>query len=225
MNVLGLDMSSKKSGYSLFNNEKLIDYGLWEISFKDEKDWRERIIFMANQLENYIKTHDIEQVFVEDVPPVLENSQTIKVLSALQGCVLTICKLNNIKVKFVPNNTWKNIVGIDMAHSKENKAQQKKLKLIDKKCLGKLKQKVKAYEKKLSVDYANDLFGLDLVWKSETSKYNQDDISDSINIVVSQLFKNVHKYNLDTFDNIIETLYQEIKQKESRGFGNQSKLK
>ena len=41
--------------------------------------------------------------------------------------------------------------------------------------------------KKSSVEYANKTFGLDLVWKSKSSKYNQDDLADAINVCYSQI--------------------------------------
>ena len=41
--------------------------------------------------------------------------------------------------------------------------------------------------KQSSIEYANKTFSLDLMWKSKTSKYNQDDIADAINIAYSQI--------------------------------------
>ena len=61
----------------------------------------------------------------------------------------------------------------------------------------------------MSVDYVNNLFGLDLVYKSPSSKFNQDDIADSINIAWSQIGK-VKPYNLDTFENIMNNFYDLI---------------
>ena len=55
----------------------------------------------------------------------------------------------------------------------------------------------------------NNLFGLDLVYKSPSSKFNQDDIADSINIAWSQIGK-VKPYNLDTFENIMNNFYDLI---------------
>ena len=83
--VLGLDMSSHKSGYALFVNKELVDYGVWEITNAQESDWRKRIAFMANCVGQYCVHHDVDVIYAEDVPPTLENSQTVKVLSALQG--------------------------------------------------------------------------------------------------------------------------------------------
>ena len=41
--------------------------------------------------------------------------------------------------------------------------------------------------KKKSIEKANKLYGLNLIYKSPTSKYNEDDISDSILIGYSQI--------------------------------------
>ena len=41
--------------------------------------------------------------------------------------------------------------------------------------------------KKSSVEYANKTFGLELAWKSKTSKFNQDDLADAINVAFSQI--------------------------------------
>ena len=51
---LGLDMSSTKSGYGLFKDDKLIDYGVWAIP-KDIVDWRDRAFWMGDRLKEFIK--------------------------------------------------------------------------------------------------------------------------------------------------------------------------
>ena len=82
MITLGLDMSSKKSGYSLFDDKELKLYGLWEIP-EDITEWRDRIIWMSQQLDVFVKTHKVDQVFVEDVPLSMDNPLTLKVLDFL----------------------------------------------------------------------------------------------------------------------------------------------
>ena len=61
----------------------------------------------------------------------------------------------------------------------------------------------------MSVDYANNLFDLELVYKSPTSKFNQDDIADSINIAWSQI-GDVKQYDLETFESIMDNFYNLI---------------
>ena len=210
MKVLGLDMSSQKSGYALFVNGKLKDYGLWELNSSTEHDWRQRIAFMADCVNKYCRGRAIDIIYVEDVPPILENTQTIKVLSALQGMLISVATQYDIEIKFIPVKTWKQKIGINLVASKENNACKKRIKeefgKDAKKKLDKVKGWTKAWEKKLSVDYANNLFNLDLVYKSPTSKFNQDDISDAINISWSQVGK-VEPYSLETFDDIMNNFY------------------
>ena len=203
MNVLGLDMSSQKSGYSLFKDGQLVDYGLWE---NHDKDWRGRIAYMSGCVQNYCNEHKVDKIYVEDVPPTIENSQTVKVLSALQGMLISIAVRFNIPIEFIPVKTWKSKIGINLVSSKENIEYKKRVKENHPKELTKFKGWVKAWEKKLSVDYVNHTFGLDLVYKSPSSKFNQDDIADSMNVAWSQI-GDVHKYDLETFDDIMYHLY------------------
>ena len=213
MNILGLDMSSQKSGYALFRDKELVDYGMWELDSSKEHDWRTRIAFMANCVNKYCRSHFIDTIYVEDVPPILENTQTIKVLSALQGMLIAIATQHNIDIEFIPVKTWKQKIGINLVSSKENNVCKKRIKdnfgKDAQKKLNKVKGWTKAWEKKMSVDYANNLFDLELVYKSPTSKFNQDDIADSINIAWSQI-GDVKQYDLETFENIMDNFYNLI---------------
>lgn len=166
MITLGLDMSSKKSGYSLFEDNKLIEYGLWEIPKAEEINWRDRIVWMSNQLNEYILTHKVDRVFVEDVPLRMENPQTLKILSALQGVVISVCVSNNLKVDFIGVSQWRSILGLFTGTRKGTEREELK---------------------KSSIEYANKTFELNLIWKSKSSKFNQDDIADSINVAYSQI--------------------------------------
>ena len=62
--ILGLDMSSQKSGYALFIDGKLSDYGLWELSHNDEADWRNRIAYMADCVAQYCVDNNVQQIYV-----------------------------------------------------------------------------------------------------------------------------------------------------------------
>ena len=96
MNILGLDASSQKSGYALFVDGTLEDYGVWELTSDEEYDWRKRIAFMADNISAYCERHDVDVIYAEDVPPISQNSQTVKVLSALQGMLIALSVLHCI---------------------------------------------------------------------------------------------------------------------------------
>lgn len=209
MLVLGLDMSTQKTGYAVFEIDNtiktLIDYGCIEKLSTDESDWRKRITYMANKLGEIMSKYDIDRVYIEDVPPIINNSQTVKTLGALQGIVLGVMGVFDVEVEFIPVATWKTKLGINLTHSKQFNNAKKELK-DNKRELERLKGQVKAYEKKMSIDLANEMFGIDLVWKSFSSKKNQDDIADAINIVSSVIFDDTYHYDLKSFSEIIDEL-------------------
>ena len=161
---LGLDMSSTKSGYALFNDDKLITYGLWEPS--KELSWQERILYMGDKLNEFLIEHNVDIIYCEDVPLMLKNPQTLKILCALQGVLMGICLANKVEVKFISVSTWRSMLG-----------------LFDKTQKGKERDEMK----RKSIEMANNIFGLDLIYKSASSKFNQEDEADSILIVYSQI--------------------------------------
>ena len=119
MYILGLDMSTQKTGYAIFENNKLIDYGCFEMLSTQEKDWRVRIKYMANQLGKLMGQYEFDKVYIEDVPPIINNSQTVKTLGALQGIVLGVTGVYTVPIEFIPVETWKNKLNINLSHSKE----------------------------------------------------------------------------------------------------------
>ena len=162
--TLGLDMSSNKSGYALFDDKNLITYGLWEP--KDKMEWRDRVIYMGEQLDDFLKHNEVNQVYCEDVPLMMKNPQTLKILCALQGVLMGVCVANNVKVTFISVSTWRSALG-----------------LFDKTQKGKERDEMK----QKSIEMANRIFGLDLVYKSPSSRFNQDDEADSILVAYSQI--------------------------------------
>lgn len=202
--ILGLDMSTQKTGYAIFEDNQLYDYGCFEMLSTTEKDWRKRITYMAHELGELMRKYTIDKVYIEDVPPIINNSQTVKILGALQGIVLGVMGIFGVGVEFIPVETWKNKLNINLSHSKEYNQAKRELKGI-KKDIEKLKGKVKAYEKKMSIDLVNHKFGIELAWKSAGSKQNDDDIADAINIVASMIYDN-YTYDLEDFEKIMKEL-------------------
>lgn len=203
MKYIGLDPATNKTGYSYFENQRVLEWGCWNVS--EEKDWRKRIVQLATNIDELIKRTDVDVVYCEDALPTINNSQTVKMLSALHGAIILVCALNNVEAVFVPVETWKSQIGINLSHSKEYKDGKKNL-LGDIRIYSKY---IKLYEKKMSVDLANKLFGIDgvhLDYRSGESKFNQDDISDSMMIAFSQAYPELCKYSLESFGDIVEKL-------------------
>lgn len=64
MKVMGIDQSTTLTGYSLFEDNKLIDYGV--VNFKKVKNPTERIDLMKNWISDYIDECGVEFVVLED---------------------------------------------------------------------------------------------------------------------------------------------------------------
>ena len=119
--ILVLDQSSKCSGYAIFENNKLIDYG--HISVNDKNlgkrlhDFREFIIKLIN-------THKIEEVIFEDIQLQDKNSssvqftngasnvKTYRILAEVIGVLEELLTFKEIKYTICPPTTWKSKIGI-----------------------------------------------------------------------------------------------------------------
>lgn len=160
MKILSIDASTSSTGWGIFNEKKLVSYGC--IKAKDGRDWRERIADMIDELDKIIKENKgIERIYVEDVPLNSRNPMTLKMLSVLQGALLGMAIGNKIYIDFVLPSIWR-----------------KSADLFD----GTREGTKRAEMKKKSIELANKTFGLDLIYKSPSSKKNQDDEADAINL-------------------------------------------
>ena len=179
--LLAIDGSTMKTGWAIFDKDKkvLLKYGVIKCEYEDAEskqksadNRRERILHMVDGLKEVIKEWQPNEMIMEDVPPSFGrtggNSVTVLALGTLQGAILVLCHEYGVNPNYIPVPTWHSALGIKKAN-------------------GDLKQQ--------SVMIANQKFNLSLIYKSKTSKYNQDDIADAINIggYYLGLFRVIHK--------------------------------
>lgn len=165
MKTLGLDCSTTSSGWAVFDGDSLIAYGVIK---PDGEDWRDRLAHQGTQLTKIIQKYKPQQIFCEDVPLKAGNSKVLVVLGAVQGFVISIASSFEIPVKFILPSEWRSPLGLFDGTREGTKRKELKKKSIEK---------------------ANEIFGLNLLWVSSSSKKNEDDISDAILITYSQVKK------------------------------------
>lgn len=164
MITMGLDLSTKSTGYAIFDNTTLLNYGVIQTS---HADWRERLVAQGAKLTEIIELYCPEKIYIEDVPLNLKGGAKILVmLGAMQGLVYGLGASKNIDMCFIQPSEWRSPIGLYDGTKKGKKRNE-------------LKQK--------SVEKANELFGLNLIYKSPSSKFNCDDISDAILLCYSQV--------------------------------------
>ena len=191
MRILSLDMSTRKTGWAVFENEKLIAYNLIEIQGSNIE---ERTTSMYDKIQELITSYNIERIVCEDVPVAAHSNLDVgKHLCVLQGCLLTIAHMHKLKMYALRPTYWRSLLGVNHSiyccdscgYSYEN------ISGLDFKvcpsCGEKHKDKLHKTQinsrpelKERAVNMVNEMFGLNLFFNAKNSKQNQDDIAEAI---------------------------------------------
>ena len=164
MTVIGLDASSTCTGWSIFKDKKLIDYG----AIRPKGDnWRDRLYHEKTDLVNIFNKYKPEKIYMEDVPlKAAGGMKTLVILGGVQGFIYGLATSNNIPIEFVLPTTWRSMGG-----------------LFD----GTEKGKKREVLKQRAIEMANEKFGLNLIWNGPNSIKTQDDIAEAILIAAVML--------------------------------------
>ena len=109
--ILGLDPSTKSTGYSVFNNSELIAHGTITAGSTNVYN---RIDKMIEEIEKVIKQYNINDCVLEEVIPedVRFNNNVFKPLMYLQGFICHLLNKYNIKPTFFVASEWRKKCGI-----------------------------------------------------------------------------------------------------------------
>jgi Holliday junction resolvasome RuvABC endonuclease subunit len=115
--VLALDQATKVTGYSIFDDGKLVKYGTFHTTSDDEiarcasvKNWF--LSMLQNWRPDYVGIEGIQyqpKVFDGDTVGSVTLFQT---LAHLQGVLLITCHEQDVPCKICPTNTWRNVCGV-----------------------------------------------------------------------------------------------------------------
>lgn len=116
MYLLSLDLSTKSSGWAVFNDGNLIDYGCITAS---STDLIKRIKKMTDELQiSTLNKYEIRKVIVEEVRPEggygVGNQKTHKALMWLQAAVAFMLHDNypTIELEYIYPSSWRASLGI-----------------------------------------------------------------------------------------------------------------
>lgn len=173
MITMGIDGSTTATGYSIFDNEKLIDHG----TIKPKgNEWRDRVRQEWDALIKVMENYHPEKIYMEDVP-LKDGKLTLVKLGAIQGMALALSAQYNTEIIFLLPSDWRQPIGLyDGTRSGTHRD----------------------VLKKRAIEMANEKFKLELPWVSANSKKNADDEAEAILICYSQIRKkkfNSHKIN------------------------------
>lgn len=112
MIILALDLSTKKSGYAIFENGNLKDYGC---IIAGSTNLFHRIDKMVEEIKEILEKYEIDKVIIEDVIPddVKGNQKVYKALTYLQGYILhTLDDYDLLPAEFFTASQWRKRCGI-----------------------------------------------------------------------------------------------------------------
>lgn len=121
MTILALDQSSHISGWSIFENGELKQYGKFDA---DDDDLGKRLIYIRKQVLKLINKYSVNQVIIEDIQlqdNVLNNVKTYKTLAEVIGVLEEMLTEKGISYSMVPSSIWKSALGIK---GRDRKAQK-----------------------------------------------------------------------------------------------------
>ena len=113
MKILALDQSSKISGWAVFNDTTLEEYG--KINLEKYDDVGIRLNLLRQSVQKLIIEKNIDKVILEDIymdNVRANNVQTFKVLSEVLGVLYELCIDMHKPVDIVLSGTWKATLGI-----------------------------------------------------------------------------------------------------------------
>lgn len=123
--ILALDQSSKITGWSIFEDQQLKDYGKFDCG---SADLPARLHKIRNQVSKLIVENQIEQIYIEDIQlqnNVGNNVVTYKALAEVIGVVSELAYSFKIPQTLVASSTWKSNLGIKgRARAEQKRAAQ-----------------------------------------------------------------------------------------------------
>lgn len=110
--ILALDQASRVSGWSIFKDNKLYEYG--KIQLEDD-DIGDRLYKLRTEIIKLIEKYEVTEVVFEDIQlqgNVTNNVQTFKVLAEVFGIVYELVTELNLPNEQMLASTWKSALGI-----------------------------------------------------------------------------------------------------------------
>lgn len=118
--VIAFDESTKSTGYAIFKNSELIDYGVIE---QNSKNVLERVNNIINEINILIEKHKPNDIALENIQITL-SAPTAKSLMGLQFLIELLCFQKNIKCTTIRPTHWRKVLGLSNS-SKLNRKEKK----------------------------------------------------------------------------------------------------
>lgn len=123
MKILAFDQASRTSGYSVFEDGKLITYGKFTY---DDSDFGVRLLNIRYKVISLIESYKPDKILFEDIQlqnNIVNNVDTFKKLAEVFGVLYELVTELNIAHEIVSASSWKSLLSIkgrERAEQKKN---------------------------------------------------------------------------------------------------------
>lgn len=126
MVYLALDQALVTTGYSLFQDDKLLDYGIFNVSAGKPLD--ARLGEYWKHLNTLLKSSDkrFDYIFFEDTQK-QQNTETFRKLCYVESATILWCYFNELKYKILSPSHWRSVIkdscGVTFGRKREEQKQ------------------------------------------------------------------------------------------------------
>lgn len=108
MRLLALDQASRVTGVAIFDDDKLIKYGTFEI--KSNQELGKRLTQFLENLDKLYAAYHFDAVAYEDIQLQMGNVETYKKLAYIQAMILFWCEKNEKKLYCLSPSHWRKVL-------------------------------------------------------------------------------------------------------------------
>lgn len=122
MTLLALDQATVTTGWAIFKDNELFEYGKFTATQNDIGD---RLHYIRNQVKSLINQYEVDEVVFEDIQlqnNVVNNVDTFKKLAEVFGVIYELCVDLKLPRTAILASSWKSTLGIK---GKDRTAQKK----------------------------------------------------------------------------------------------------
>lgn len=125
MIYLSLDQSLRTTGWAIFENKELKQYGHFTIP--SHHPIEQRLNEFMRELNDLYREYEFDELFFEDIQN-QNNNETYKKLAYVQATIVIWCYNNNIKFHILSPSHWRSVLkercGISFGRKREEQKQK-----------------------------------------------------------------------------------------------------
>lgn len=129
MRLLALDQASRMTGVAIFDDDKLIKYGTFEI--KSNQELGKRLTQFLENLDKLYAAYHFDAIAYEDIQLQMGNVETYKKLAYIQAMILFWCEKHEKNLYCLSPSHWRKILKDKYGMSWGRKRAEQKQTAID----------------------------------------------------------------------------------------------